>query len=83
MVIGATNPSAERRERAAIRAVLEKIRPPIDVDAMFSGEELVVIVIVAALPFYFSACFLIDIDASRGELERMADGGRVSCVSDT
>ena len=47
MVIGATNPSAERRESAAIRAVLEKIRPPIDVDAMFAGEELVVIVIVA------------------------------------
>jgi hypothetical protein len=37
VVIGATNPSAERRERAAIRAVLEKIRPPIDVDAMFAG----------------------------------------------
>ena len=61
MVIGATNPSAERRERAAIRAVLEKIRPPIDVDAMFAGEGLVAVFNVAALPLFFCACFLIEL----------------------
>lgn len=71
MVIGATNPSAERRERAAIRAVLEKIRPPIDVDAMLLWEEglvvIVIIVIVVALPF-LSSC------ASRGELRVVVCG---------
>ena len=63
MVIGATNPSAERRERAAIRAVLEKIRPPIDVDAMFAGEGLVAVFNVCS-----GVAIIALLDASRGEL---------------
>lgn len=62
MVIGATNPSAERRERAAIRAVLlEKIRPPIDVDAMFAGEGLVAVFNVAALPLLL--CLMLHVES--------------------